>query len=146
MVVVSIGIGLTLLAWQQLARPIVVDGTGYPLFNADLWSFWLPWFAGLLVIEACLTILLWRSGGYTWLLAGVNLLTGLAFVIPAVKLLQDGTLFDPGLTAVANAHGFGPTLAPLGIVLAVLMVVSQTADIVGGFRKAAGRDRQVPTR
>jgi hypothetical protein len=144
-VVVAIGIGVALLAWQEFARPIVVGGTGYPLFNPALWSFWLPWFAGLLAIEAVLTIVLWRAGGYTWLLAGANLVLGLAFVIPACKLLQDGTLFDPGLTAAVNAQGLGPALAPAGIVLAVVMVVSQTTDIVGGFRKAAGRTRQIPT-
>ncbi len=142
-VVVSIGIGLVLLAWQQLARPIVVDGTGYPLFNPDLWSFWLPWFAGLLVVDGILAVVLWRAGGYTWLLATVNLVTGLAFVIPATKVLQDGTLFDPGLTAAVNAQGFGPTLAPGGIVLAVMMVISQAIDIVDGYRKAAGRNRQL---
>jgi hypothetical protein len=144
-VVVSIAIGLGLMAWQQLARPIVVDGAGYPLLNPALWSFWLPWFAGLLVIEAVLAVVLWRAGGYTWTLACVNLVLGLATVIPACKLLQDGTLFDPGLTAAVNAQGFGPTLAPVGLVLAVVMVISQTTDIVAAFRKAATRGRQVPS-
>ncbi|MHB8958689.1 MAG: permease prefix domain 1-containing protein [Candidatus Limnocylindrales bacterium] len=144
-VVVSIAVGLALLAWQQLARPIVVDGVGYALFNPDLWSFWLPWFAALLVVEAAFAVVLWRVGGYTWTLAAVNVVTGLAFLLPAVKLLQDGTLFDPGLTAAVDGQGFGPALAPAGVVLAVVMVVSQTIDIVDGFRKAAGRGRQART-
>jgi hypothetical protein len=144
-VVVSITIGLALLAWQQLAKPIVVGGTGYALFNPDLWSFWLPWFAALLVVEAVFAVVLWRAGGYTWPLAAVNVVTGLAFLLPAVKLLQEGTLFDPGLTAAVNEQGFGQALAPAGTVLAVVMVVSQVIDIVDGFRKAASRDRQVST-
>lgn len=144
-VVVAIGFGLALLAWQELARPIVVEGTGYALFNPALWSFWLPWFAGLLAIEAVFAVVLWRAGGYTWRLAAINLVTGLAFLIPACKLLQDGTLFDPGLTAAVNAQGFGSALAPAGIVVAVMMVVSQSIDIVDGFRKAAMRNRQAPT-
>lgn len=141
-VVVAIAVGLMLLAWQQLARPIVVGGTGYPLFNPELWSFWLPWFAALLVVEAVVAVVLWRAGGYTWTLAIVNVITGLAFLLPAIKLLQDGSLFDPGLTAAVNAEGFGPALAPAGIALAVLMVFSQAADIVDGFRKAARRGDQ----
>lgn len=143
-VVVAIAVGLGLLAWQELARPIVVNGTGYALFNSELWSFWLPWFAALLVIEAGFAIILWRSGGYTWTLATINVVTGLAFLLPALKLFQDGTLFDPGLTAAVNAQGLGPALAPAGIAAAVVMVVSQTIDIVDGFRKAAHRgDRPV---
>ena len=89
-----------------------MDGAGYPLFNPALWSFWLPWFAGLLVVEAIFAIVLWRAGGYTWMLATVNVVTGLAFLLPAVKLFQDGTLFDPGLTAAVNAQGFGPRSRP----------------------------------
>ncbi|HEY4754104.1 MAG TPA: permease prefix domain 1-containing protein [Candidatus Limnocylindrales bacterium] len=141
-VVVAIGIGIALLVWQQLARPIVVGGTGYPLFNPDLWSFWMPWFIGLFVIEAVFAVVLWRGGGYTWTLAALNLVLGLAFAIPAVRLIQDGTLFDPGLTAALTAQGYGSALAPLGSALALLIVVVQTIDILDGFRKAARRDEQ----
>lgn len=142
-IVVSVAVGLALLAWQQLARPIVVDGVGYPLLNPDLWSFWLPWFAALLALEAGLTVVRWRAGGCTWTLAGINVVTGLAFVLPAAALLAGGALFDPGLTAAITAQPFGPSLAPLGPVLIVLLVVSQTIDIVDGFRSAARR-RHVP--
>lgn len=143
-IVVSVAVGLALLAWQQLARPIVVDGVGYPLFNPDLWSFWLPWFAALLALEAGLSVVQWRAGGYTWTLAGINVVTGLAFALPAVKLLADGSLFDPGLTAAITAQSFGPSLAPLGPVLILLLVVSQTIDIVDGFRSAASRRGGAP--
>ncbi len=143
--VVAIGVGLGLLGWQQIAHPILVNGVGYPLFDAALWSFWLPYFAGLLVIEAVVAIVLWRAGGYTWTLATVNLVTGLAFLIPALKLLQDGAVFDPGLEAAVLAQGLGPALAPAGVVVMVVMVVAQAVDIVDGFRKAAQK-RQTRSR
>ncbi len=145
-IVVSIAVGLGLLGWQQLARPIVIGGAGYPLFDPALWSFWLPWFAGLLVVEAIFAVVLWRAGGYTWTLAAVNAVTGLAFLLPALKLMQDGRLFDPGLTAAVNAQGLGAALAPAGVAIMVVMVVSQTIDIVDGFRKAAGQKRQIRSR
>jgi hypothetical protein len=144
--VVAIGIGLGLLGWQQIAHPILVNGVGYPLFDPSLWSFWLPYFAGLLAIEAVFAVVLWRAGGYTWLLAGVNTVTGLAFLIPALQLLQDGNLFDPGLETAVNGLGLGGALAPAGTLLMVAMVVGQTIDIVDGFRKAAGQKRQTRSR
>lgn len=137
--VVAIAVGLVLLGWQQVAKPIVIDGTGHPLFNADLWSFWLPYFALLLVIEAIFAVVLWRAGGYTWTLATVNVVTGLAFLLPALKLLQDGVVFDPGLAAAVEKVVPSNAFAPLGVILGVLLVISQALDIVEGYRKAAQR-------
>jgi hypothetical protein len=144
--VVAIVIGLGLLVWQQVAHPIMVNGVGYPLFDAALWSFWLPYFAGLLVIEAVMAVVLWRAGGYNWTLAGINTVTGLAFLLPALKLLQDGNVFDPGLERAVSGLGLGGVLAPAGTLLMVGMVIGQTIDIVDGFRKAAGQKRQTRSR
>jgi hypothetical protein len=144
--VVAIAIGLGLLGWQQLAHPIMVNGIGYPLFDAALWSSWLPYFAALLAIEAVFAVVLWRAGGYTWTLAVVNLVLGLAFLLPALKLLQDGVLFDAGLVAAVRAL-VSPTIwEPARMALMLVMVFGQTIDIVDGFRKAAAQKRQIRSR
>jgi hypothetical protein len=141
--VVAIVVGLVLLVWQQVARPIQVEGSGHALFDPALTAFWLPWFLGLLVIEGVLLVARWRVGGYTWALALVNLVLGLAFLVPALKLLQDGALFDPGLETAVLGMGLGPALAPAGVVMMIALVGGEVADIVKGFREAA-RSRPTP--
>jgi hypothetical protein len=144
--VVAIGVGLALLGWQQIAHPILVNGVGYPLFDASLWSFWLPYFAALLVVEAVFAVVLWRAGGYTWTLAVVNLVLGLAFLLPALKLLQDGVLFDPGLVTAVRSLVSPTTWEAAKTAFMLLMVVGQAIDIVDGFRKAARQKRQTRSR
>ena len=138
---VAIVIGALLLAWQQVGSPVVIEGVGYPLFNPDLWSFWMPYFLVLLGVELAAILWRWRAGGWTWPLAILNLLTNVAFVVPALWLLTSGQLFDPGLVAAMTDLGAAPAFDVLGRILPVIIVIAVGWDAIDGFRQAWMRTR-----
>jgi hypothetical protein len=124
------------LLWVQLAPPIVIDGVAYPLFDPALWSFWLPYFIVVTLVEILLAIAVFAHGHMTWTFATLNALLGAAFAIPAVYLLMNELLFNPQLvTAVDSATGgrwLGFTTAFISAI--VLIVVGW--DALDGFMKA----------
>ena len=138
-------VGLAFLAgmavWQQLALPITIEGTGYPLFNPALWSFWLPWFLLVIGLEIVFTLVRWARGGWTWVLAVANLALNVAFVAPAIWLVQTGQLIDPALVAAVDAEAGTAWLQPtitIGIVIALGVAAWDSFD---GFRQAWIRSR-----
>jgi hypothetical protein len=140
--VVALGVAIAALVWQQLAMPITIDGTGYPLLNPDLWSFWIPWFVAILGLEIVFTFVRWARGGWTWVLATVNLVLNVAFTIPAVWLLQREMLLDPALVnAIESQVGSSAWITPTTTVIGVVAVAIASWDSVDGFRKAARRAR-----
>ncbi len=140
--VVALGVAIVALVWQQLAMPITIDGAGYPLFDPDLWSLWIPWFVAILGLEIVFTFVRWARGGWTWLLATVNLGLNVAFTIPAVWLLQQEKLFDPALVSAVEGHvGTSAWISPTASVIGVIAVAIASWDSVDGFRKAGRRAR-----
>jgi len=140
--VVALGVAIAALIWQQLAMPITIDGTGYPLLNPDLWSFWILWFVAILGLEIVFTVVRWARGGWTWVQATVNLGLNVAFTIPAVWLLQQDELLDPALvSAVETQVGSTAWITPTTSIIAVVAVVIAAWDSMDGFRKAARRAR-----
>lgn len=73
------------------------DGDRLPLVNPDLWSSWIPVLIIVLVAEILFAVAVYRVGRMTNLLAGVNLLIGLAFAIPAIWLLSQERLVNPAV-------------------------------------------------
>ena len=146
--VVEVGLSLVallflggLLLWQQLAEPITIGGESYPLFDPALWSFWLPWFLLIIGLEIVFTFVRWARGGWTWMLAGVNVLLNLAFTVPAVWLVTSGQLFDPALVAAIDEQAGGAWLQPT-ITIAVVVAIAVAAwDSIDGFRQAWIRSR-----
>ena len=140
--VVGLGVAIAALVWQQLAMPITIAGTSYPLLNPDLWTLWIPWFVAILGLEIVFAVVLWTRGGWTWVMATVNLLLNVAFTIPAVRLLEQGRLFDHGLVSAIEAQvGSAAWVTPTVSAIAVVAVAIASWDSVVGFRKAAGRAR-----
>lgn len=123
------------LVWQQTAMPITIDGVSYPLFNPDLWSFWLPWFLAVLGLEIVFHLALYLRGGWTWPFAVVNTVLNLAFAIPAIWLWSQGLLFDPGLVAALDAMGLAEAFRPAGVVIAVVIIAVTGWDIADGWLK-----------
>jgi hypothetical protein len=131
--VVVIGV----LLWVQLAPPIEVDGTSYPLFDPALWSFWLPYFIVREVVEIGFQVALLIRGRWTWTLAAGNAVLGAAFAIPAVWLLANEMLFNPALVdAVVAATGGGEWLRVTTIITALVIVGIIVFDAIDGFTKA----------
>ncbi len=130
------------ILWVQLQPPIVVDGQAFPLFDPALWSFWLPYFLVVSVLEIVFTIVLYMRGRWTWTLAVINAALGAGFAIPAVWLLQNDLLFNPALVAEVGTATGGTWLDVTGIVIGVMVVVIVAWDAIDGFRKAAATPRR----
>lgn len=134
--IVAMIVGSVLLVWQQTAKPVVIDGVGYPVFDPALWSFWMPYFLVLLAIELVALLWRWRTGGWTWAQATLNLVTNIAFVVPGIYLIQNGMLLDPGLLAALDSLTGTVWLGPTVAVITVIVVASGIWDAIDGFRQA----------
>lgn len=133
-----------IIVWQQAAAPLVIDGTGQPLFDPALWSFWLPWFLGLALLQIVFAVALYVRGRWTWPFAGVNALLEAAFAIPAVWLLSQGLLLNPVVVDAITEAG-GTWLQATVIITEVVIVVIAAWDVIDGFRKAyLNQRRAVP--
>ena len=132
----ALGILAALLIWQQTAQPVTIDGESYPVFDPALWSFWMPWFLGILALEVVFTLLRWRRGGWTYPFAVVNLALNVAFTVPAIYLVQNDLLLDPGLVAAIDAATGGAWLQPTLAIGVVVAVVVAAWDSIDGFRQA----------
>ncbi|MEG9249397.1 permease prefix domain 1-containing protein [Arthrobacter sp. Soc17.1.1.1] len=126
------------ILWQQIRSVARADdGSAIPLLDPALWSFWLPWFLALIVLEAGFAVRLYLRG-WTWHAAVVNVLLNLAFVVPAILLWSEGRLLNPDFVA---AVGWDPAVATGGgwtvvsIVTAVTVLIAAW-DVVDGFLKA----------
>jgi hypothetical protein len=124
------------LLWVQLLPPVTVEGSAYPLFDPALWSFWLPWFLVVMVLELVFTVVLYQRGRWTWNFALVNTALGAAFAIPAAYLLQNGLLLNPELVAAIAAQTPDGWLSVTTLVTAIVVVVVAAGDAMDGFLKA----------
>lgn len=132
-----------LIVWQQLQAPIVIDGTGETLFDPALWSFWLPWFLALAVIQIVFAIALYVRGRWTLGFALVNAVLEAAFAIPAIYLLQNGLLLNPIVADEIAAAG-GTWLSVTVTITSVVIAAVAAWDAIDGFRKAYVNRRRTP--
>jgi hypothetical protein len=127
------------IVWQQVAAPIVIDGQSYPVFDPALWSFWLPWFLVVIVLELVFTgavATVDALGRWTWARAVVNAVLAAAFAIPAVWLLQTDQLFNPAAVEALGPAALDAVTGPISTILAVSIAVIAGWDAVDGFRRA----------
>lgn len=130
------------IVWQQTGA-IFRDGERLPIPVLDpaLWSFWIPYFLVLLALEVVFAVLVYLRG-WTWTLAGVNVLLNVAFMVPAVWLFLTGRLFAPEfLDAIEWPWPGGDAVVT---VLAFVFIGAAVWDVIDGFRKAAA-NRGAPT-
>jgi hypothetical protein len=127
---------LVSIVWVQLQSPIVIDGAAFPLFDPALWSFWLPYFLVVTVLEIAFTLALFARGRWSMTYAIGNAALGAAFAIPAIWLLQNDLLFNPALVAEVTEATGGTWLDVTGIVIACVVVAVVVWDAIDGFRKA----------
>jgi hypothetical protein len=126
------------IIWQQVS-PFVQgdDGTAIPVFDPALWSFWLPWFLGLIAAEALFAVWIYRQG-WSWAGAVVNFVLGLAFAVPAVVLVFEGALFNPAFLNAVDWHPDAATGAgwTVSTIIVASVVIITVWDVVDGFIKA----------
>lgn len=132
------------LVWQHFGIPWVDALEGIPLLDAGLWSFWIPYFLVLILLEALFAVAIY-AWGWNWWLAVANLLLNVAFTVPALWLFLTGQLFNPeGLDAIGWPWGDAGDV----IVSVLVMVVIGVAvwDVVDGVIKTVrGRGGSMPT-
>lgn len=119
---------------QQFGLPWVRDLQAVPLLSPELWSFWLPYFIGLIGLEILFAVAIY-SWGWNWWLAGANLVLNVAFTVPALWLFLTGQLINPAvLEAVKWPWG---EAGPVIVALIVTVVVAASAwDVIDGGIKA----------
>lgn len=131
----------TVIIWQQLQPPIVIDGTAETLFDPALWSFWLPWFLVVTLVELVFTVLLYVRGRWTYAFAAINAALGAAFAIPAIWLIQNGLLLNPAVVDALLAAG-GTWLEVTAGITSIVIAVIVAWDAIDGFRKAYLNSRE----
>jgi len=130
------------LVWQQFGLPWVPQLEAVPLLDPALWSFWLPYFIGIIGLEILFAVAIFLLG-WTWWLAVVNVLLNVAFTVPALWLLVEGRLVNP---AALDAMGWPwGDAGPIVVTVTVVTIVGVAlADVIDGFVKTwrAGRARR----
>jgi hypothetical protein len=126
----------TALVWQQVASPVVSDGSAIPVLDPALWSSWLPWFIAVIVLEMAFAVWLYRAREWTWRHAAANVALNLAFAVPAIVLLQSGRLFNPEFIATMVEGGWADAESHLVAVTTVGIAVVSVWDAVDGLLKA----------
>ncbi len=124
-----------LIVWQQNVWVVETAGSErIPLLDPALWSFWLPWFVVLAVLEMAFALVLYATGRWTWVLAWVNVALNLAFAIPAFLLV----VTDQVLSA-SFRETFAEVMPVVEMFLRVVpfvIVGVAVLDVLEGFRKA----------
>lgn len=124
------------LLWVQLQTPIVLGGDSFPLFDPALWSFWLPWFIGVTVLEIVMLVTVVVRRRWTWGAAVANAVLAAAFALPAMYLLANDLLFDPALVAEVSERTGGGWFEPTMTAIAAVVGLVAVWDAFDGFRKA----------
>jgi hypothetical protein len=124
------------IVWQQ-SGVVWIGGERQPIPVLDpaLWSFWIPYFLVLLVLEAVFAIVIYLRG-WTWVMAGLNVLLSAAFTIPAVWLFLSGQLFAPEFVE-AIGWPWGEASDVTATVLLIVVIGVTVWDVIDGFIKAS---------
>ncbi|GGI47588.1 hypothetical protein BCL57_002300 [Agromyces flavus] len=128
---------LTLFAvvilWQQAVPFAFGAAQAMPILNPDLWSFWLPYFLVLIVLEMLFAIAIYVKG-WNWWLVAANVVLNVAFTVPALWLFATGQLFNPEfLDVIGWPWGEGSDVTT--IVLVVVFVGVAIWDVIDGVVK-----------
>ena len=110
-------------------------GNGIPVLNPDLWSFWLPLYIAVLLVEVVAVILRHRHGNWTVKHAGVNAAINVASTAVLIAILAVTEPVNPQLLDAwgwSSADAGGWVFAIVGAVV----VIAAAVDSWEGWRKA----------
>lgn len=128
------------IVWQQFGIRWVPALESIPVLDPALWSFWLPYFLGLIVLEILFAIAVY-AWGWTWALVAANLALNVAFTVPALWLFLTGQLLsDAVLDAMRWPWGeAGPIVATI---IVAVVIAAGVWDVVDGAIKTARRQQR----
>jgi hypothetical protein len=135
--VVWLAVVLAAVVWQQF-NPYLTDAGSLPILNPDLWTFWIPWFIVLILAEVVIAIVAY-SRGWSYPLAGINVLLNAAFAVPAIWLVATGALLNPAFVDAVARETDGDLAQVWDVTTAVILIaiiVICVWDVVDGFLKA----------
>jgi hypothetical protein len=142
--VVASGFLAAFIVWQAV-RPPEIDGSPTQILDPALWSFWLPYFLVLVGLEIAFNVGLYLRGRWTFPLAAINAVLGLAFAVPALWLLWTGRLFNPALIDALDEMTGNAWLQPTVIVIVLSIGAIVAWDAIDGFVKARRNAHLAPT-
>lgn len=136
---VFLGLFAFVLVWQHFGLPWVNALESIPLLDPALWSFWIPFFLVLIVLEMLFAIAIY-AWGWNWWLAAANLVLNVAFVVPALWLFTTGQLINPeALDAMGWPWGdAGDVVVPI---IVVVVIGAAAWDVIDGVIKTARGSR-----
>ena len=136
---VFLGLFAVAIVWQQ-SGAVWIGGErqSIPVLDPALWSFWIPYFLVLLALEAVFAIVIYLRG-WTWTMAGLNVVLSAAFTIPAVWLFVTGRLFAPEFVEVIGWPWAGDASSVVATIMVLGIVAIAVWDVIDGFLKAARR-------
>ncbi len=134
-------VGLVVLAGIR----VTADGVEVPLLAADVRASWVPVLVAVLIAQALLYVVVYVRGNWTFRLAGINSVLGIAFAAPLVLLVLRGQLLDPAFGPAVGVPDLGAAGSPLMIVLAIGLLVVSAWEVIDPFRRAGRADRQLLT-
>lgn len=132
---------LAFLVWQSTFSPFATE-TGEPvaLIDPALWSFWVPWFIAVAVVEVIFAIVLYRRGAWNLGLAVANIVIAAASAVPMIVLIVRDQIVNPALpAAVAGTplEDLTPLIGQSAIWVAVIIGAITLGESISGVVKAA---------
>lgn len=126
------------IVWQNF-NSFFTDAAGnaIPLLNPELWSSWIPFFLGVIVLEMGFAVWLYLRAKWTPTLALVNLALNVAFTVPAVVLLLNDQLINAAFVAAIPVDGStqADIAGALGPIMLVTVIGIAVWDVIDGFIK-----------
>lgn len=114
-----------------------VPGENLSFLDPGLWPGWVAALFVVMALEGALAVIVHVTGRWTFPLAAVNTVLGLAVAVPALWLLFQDRLLNPAFFPTLITSGDGAQVHQILAVLAGLGIAGVTLwDIVDAFRKA----------
>ncbi|WP_394768295.1 hypothetical protein [Lacisediminihabitans sp.] len=131
-----------LIVWQGNIWVVrTAGGERSAMLDPALWTFWLPWFIAVAVLEIVFVAVSYAIGHWTWGLAWANVALNLVFAVPAVWLLATDQVFNRAFLDMMAMPADVVRIVSAAFEFVVVLVA--ILDIVDGFRRAWRSQRAV---
>ena len=114
------------------------SGQALPIIDPALWSFWMPYFIALLLVQAARQIAVYARPSQLRLWAWANLPIQAAFCIPAIWLLVTGRLLNPAITTTLGPEAdrvVGAAAPALAALILAIVLIDNSGELWRAYRK-----------